>query len=327
MKSLAIVLSITLASVMLLGAPVYSADDDPLFLGQANRDWVYTAVNPCRLADTRVATKWAMTPIAGGTARIFKVRGDVESQNGGLPAGNAETCPSPKGEPRAVHINITATGASQPGNLQVAPAAAGALVGSAWMSFVPGQNISNAGTVKNNFVANPANEDDIQIFASRTTDVVIDVLGYYYDTPVIIDSDFAAGNGLPPDFNIGNWVFAANPARVDVTRNGQRILVTSNQSFRCNFPGFACTDLDIAICTQVVNPDLTLGAFAIETPQVNDLFSPGLTIGGGISSLYGLSAILDKGPGTYDVGLCAKSADASWDAPTGGHTTAVVFSD
>ena len=76
------------------------------------KDYVFTPVKPCRIVDTRLAGG-AFVP---GETRDFNVYGSVASQ------GGDPNCPSPKGEPRGVHLNVTVVPVSGQGNFRVFPA-------------------------------------------------------------------------------------------------------------------------------------------------------------------------------------------------------------
>ena len=134
-------------------------------------DLGYAPVSPCRIVDTRLAGG-AMSP---GTIRGYNVWGDVASQ-GGNPAG----CPSPSGEPYAVHINVTAVPVSGSGNIVAYPFGSAAPRASLVNYNSGAQNIANGGTVKTSFNYGK----DINIKSNYgTTHVVIDVLGYYFENP------------------------------------------------------------------------------------------------------------------------------------------------
>ena len=78
--SLATVLCITLAGVLLLGVPAFAADEEDLKLGDTDQDWVYTAVEPCRIVDTRQNGEALSCGVSRGSIIVY---GHVEAQNGG----------------------------------------------------------------------------------------------------------------------------------------------------------------------------------------------------------------------------------------------------
>jgi hypothetical protein len=159
------------------GADFYSsevimANDRPkLTISYTSNDLVYTPITPCRIVDTRKAG--GAIPPSG--IRSYNVHGAVASQ-GGNPAG----CPSPKGEPRAVAMNVTAVPLSKNGYLTAYPFGSTAPFPSLVNYKGGGQPIANSGTVKTCFNCSK----DINIKSNYgTTHVVIDVLGYYYAKP------------------------------------------------------------------------------------------------------------------------------------------------
>jgi M6 family metalloprotease-like protein len=136
-----------------------------------DRDLVFTPVTPCRIVDTRLAGG-AIPP---GGIRSYNVWGAVAIQ-GGNPAG----CPSPQGEPRAVHINVTAVPSSGNGYLTAYPFGSTAPLASLVNYMGGGQPFANSGTVKTCFSC----ARDISVKSGAgTTHVVIDVTGYYFAKP------------------------------------------------------------------------------------------------------------------------------------------------
>jgi subtilisin family serine protease len=128
-------------------------------------DLVYFSVTPCRIADTRFS-QGGSGPIIGGTQRSFYATG---------------LCGVPFGFAKAVMINIAATNATGMGNLRAfaypepKPFAATSNYG-----IIPGLNaISNAVVVPICDANVHSCSRDLSIWVSRTTDVVIDVMGYF----------------------------------------------------------------------------------------------------------------------------------------------------
>jgi hypothetical protein len=137
----------------------------------------YTPVSPCRIVDTRYTTDGAMAP---RETRKFRVYGDISSQNqggGGAPGDYPTFCAGPGGVPTAVHINVTVVPGGprgQSGWAAVWPADK-AQPNASWLNYVAGtQNIANAGTV-----ATSAGDAMISVQTLRSTQVIIDVLGYF----------------------------------------------------------------------------------------------------------------------------------------------------
>jgi hypothetical protein len=138
--------------------------------GAAEEVLIYTPVTPCRIVDTRLAGG-AIPP---GGIRSYNVRGAVASQG-----GNPSACPSPKGEPRAVHINVAAVPLGN-GNIRAFPSGSASPTASLVNYRAGVQNVANSGTIKTCFNCTR----DINIQSNfGTAHVVIDVLGYYYAKP------------------------------------------------------------------------------------------------------------------------------------------------
>jgi len=143
-------------------------------LGVSTEDFVYSPVVPCRVIDTRVVNG----VMAANTTRNFKVHGSGAAL--GFQGGNAAGCTAPRGEPSAVHMNITVvptgTGGNGTGVLRVFPKDAVEPTASL-LNYKLGTVIPNAATVKTCMYCG----DDITIRARfNSTHVVADVLGYYY---------------------------------------------------------------------------------------------------------------------------------------------------
>ena len=140
----------------------------PSSLGE-DTELVYTGVDPCRLLDTRNAGG----ALGDAETREFYVYGVADIANqGGNPAG----CESPKGEPLAVHLNLTVVPVGGSGNARVYPADVATPNASA-VNFKLGTNIANALITK---TFNSAGNKDIEIFVSKGAHVIADVLGYFY---------------------------------------------------------------------------------------------------------------------------------------------------
>jgi len=126
-----------------------------------------TGLNPARILDTRDGTGGFHTPVAGGTAIQLQVSGQ-----GGVPNMGGAVPPS------AVVLNVTATDTTAAGYLRVYPYQGTPPNTSDlnWMSA--GRTVPNLVVVKLN------GQGQIGIFnSSGSTDVVVDVLGWYSAPP------------------------------------------------------------------------------------------------------------------------------------------------
>lgn len=329
MKHLATILCITLAAVLFFGVPAFSADesaDESIeALGDKNQDFVYTPVRPCRIVDTRRI----VGAFGAGESREYHVYGDVSGQNGG-DAPYRVNCPSPRGEPRAVHINVTAIGGDSNGNFRVYPAGT-TTPATSWVNWQAHKNVANQGTVKTKF-SRVATAKDIEVYALSGAHLAIDVLGYYHEVdPLFLDEDFRSGPA-PNVLHVAPHLdFVAPVAVVEITRNNQKIFVDSTNLFCSTDRGGRIKDLTLWICYQDV-----------EDPGLAGI----MTVGEGITALaggdvtdiaiddeqgipMGMSAfIYDLPKGKYHVGLCGVSP-RDWDDWNGchapkGYTTAFV---
>jgi hypothetical protein len=159
---------------------------------QQAQNLVYTAVAPCRVADTRLAVAGALV---AGVTRTFHVVG--ATNDFGAQGGTVGGCGLPgylAGQPRitAVMFNFVAVGAVGDGHLTAWG------FGAAPLSSVI--NYTSATTVANGVVV-PVDQDategaDLRVLAAvSSTHVVIDVLGYF--SPLALTD--GAGSSLDAD--------------------------------------------------------------------------------------------------------------------------------
>jgi hypothetical protein len=141
----------------------------------SNGDLLYTPVAPCRIVDTRNTSAGI---IGASTQRDFYVYGSGTTIS--AQGGNAAGCPSPGGEPLAVHINMVAVDPTGKGNLQAFPKGAGAGAGLSVNYNTIDTNLANAGTVQ---TVTGTGEDFTVASNYSSAHTAIDVLGYYYAAP------------------------------------------------------------------------------------------------------------------------------------------------
>jgi hypothetical protein len=138
----------------------------PHSLGQNFQDLVFNPVQQCRIVDTRLAVGGA---VAAGSVRAFDVDGSDLSVQGGSAAG----CGIPLGVAQAVEVTIIAVQPAGPGFL------------SAWglreqprtsvLNYSANDVIANTATVQ----VVPGGGPDFALFSLATTNVVVEVLGYF----------------------------------------------------------------------------------------------------------------------------------------------------
>jgi len=118
----------------------------------------YYTVSPCRILDTRSGS-----PVSAGSTINFQV---------------ADLCGVPYPAAKSVMVNIAATNSAGPGHLRAF----------AWGTSTPFAAVLNYGTVSGlNAISNaaiiPICESsctwDMSIYSSNTTDIVVDVMGYF----------------------------------------------------------------------------------------------------------------------------------------------------
>ena len=108
--------------------------------------------------------------------------------------GGAANCPSPRGEPRGVHINVVAVPVSAQGNFRLYPANIGPPI-AGLLNYKAGvQNIANAGTFKT-FFSVGVREIEIQNRVG-TAHLVIDVMGYYHEVNDVPGVDWSSIYGI-----------------------------------------------------------------------------------------------------------------------------------
>ena len=162
--------------IIVVGVIVLNVKDFAIDYAWA-QDFVFTPVDPCRIFDSRQPG-----PVSGQfapfeTRDLFVFGTSDISDQGGNPAG----CPSPLGEPSAVHINVTAIPRSRSGHITVFPANMSPPNSSLVNYKAWGQNIANAATIKT-FVQDDS-EDISVLNAFGYAHIVIDVMGYYFPLP------------------------------------------------------------------------------------------------------------------------------------------------
>lgn len=168
------ILSLRFNATDVSGKLLNANDMEPNSLGDISQDYIYTAVTPCRLADTR-----ATGIVSDNSTQDFFAYGSgaIIGNQGGNPLG----CASPRGEPRAVHINATVV-ASASGFLTVYPANLSQVPNVSLLNFTAGTVVANAGIIQTQFAVGLP---ELRVFAAGDTHVIIDVLGYFHDADAI----------------------------------------------------------------------------------------------------------------------------------------------
>jgi hypothetical protein len=185
----------------------------------ATSELVYFPLQPCRIVDTRVATKWgANPPIPERGTFSADTIGNTSTQGGQINCGVSSAA-------AAVVINVAALP-----------------VGSAdgWLTIYPfGSSRPTAATVNfdgrdnlsaiSNATIQPqcyGCTEQINIYARRPAHVVIDVVGYFarnFDTP--LDTVFRTTSLTLPPLSNRSWRSAACPAGYRISGGGCHINV------------------------------------------------------------------------------------------------------
>ena len=159
-------------------------------LGDANLDMVFTPVTPCRIADTRVAGG----AIAGNTSRLFDLDGTNLAAQGGSNTG----CGVPFGVAYSAALTITVVYPQAGGYLTAFGLSALPLAAS--MTYLPGALVSTTTIVPDV----PGGGTDFTVYSWATTDVVIDVVGYYA-APVATALDCTIATSAVTSIPVNVW--------------------------------------------------------------------------------------------------------------------------
>lgn len=143
----------------------------PSALGASTSQLVFTPIPPCRMVDTR-GTGARTGILSGGVPRSFDLTTDGFTKG----QGGSTSCPGlPSFSFYGWSVNTTLTGYSGSGFLAAYPFG-GAVPATSLINYAPVlQAIANSSTLTGCYGC----ADDITIFASAPTHVILDVYGYY----------------------------------------------------------------------------------------------------------------------------------------------------
>ena len=133
----------------------------------------YVPITPCRIVDTRVTGG----PFAAHEIRTFSMlQGATQGGSGCVPVTTANTIPPPA---LAVNITVDATSLGDLAQSSFISVFADATQPSStsWMNFYGGEVIANAGPI-------PVDFWTFAVKAQKPANVIIDVYGYYYPSPI-----------------------------------------------------------------------------------------------------------------------------------------------
>lgn len=137
-------------------------------LGSVGEDLVYTALQPCRIVDTRNAGG----AIGADQTRSFKAAGYPSYANQGGSAGN---CGLQNEIPSAVALNVTAVVPAQAGYATVFPSIGGR-PDTASINYAAGAIVNGTIITK---IPSPAASLDFSIYTYAQSDFVVDIVGYF----------------------------------------------------------------------------------------------------------------------------------------------------
>jgi hypothetical protein len=161
------------------------------FIGlQTTSELVFYPLTPCRIVDTRFATKWGPfgTPVpSGGTI-------------------NVRTYPSLAGQGGAANCGVNSDSAAVVINVTAVPVSGGQGFLTVWPYLQSRPNASlvnyNSGSTSG-AIANAVSQsqcrlcaEELNVYASRTTHVIIDVIGYFARPTATIPDQFIVSTGL-----------------------------------------------------------------------------------------------------------------------------------
>ena len=159
----------------LLGVPLVEAKGPRAasrFLGEIDKDYIFTPITPCRIADTR---------LAGGTVLANQAREFLGSGASFLSQGGSDSDCGLPAAPAALVMNTTVVDPLAPGYLTVfmtgrpRPLAAS-------LNYATGQIVNNQMIA---VISLSGQSGGFSLYSYATTHVVIDVVGYFDEAKVI----------------------------------------------------------------------------------------------------------------------------------------------
>jgi len=162
-------------------------------IGDFADNLVYTPINPCRIVDTRPPVSLTL---AAGTSRSFDVDNPTTFAFQG---GKNGPCGIPYGVASAVEMTITATNTAA-GGYFTAWAVGAAQPLASLLNYTAGQTIADTVIVP----VLPGSGNDFNVFSAATSDVVVDILGYFA-APVATPLDCTQVNSGNVSSAVNTW--------------------------------------------------------------------------------------------------------------------------
>jgi hypothetical protein len=219
-------------NVIATGSAAKGPSGPPLFLGDIGDDLVYTPIAPCRIVDSRFATRgdWPL-PVQAGFKQfqgghVYTV--DMDGANFSSQGGNSSGCGIPFDVAQAVHMTLTVTNPTGSGFLTAWRTLA-SQPNASFGNWSPGETLANTATIP----TFPGSGDDFDVFVSSNVSVVIDVVGYFAAPQATPLGCTTVVNGPNPVSTANSWVFyyAVCPGGYQVSGGG----------FDFNVPGIWAT--------------------------------------------------------------------------------------
>ncbi len=208
----------------------------------------FTAITPCRLVDTRLAGG----VITKGSTRSFIAASLSLAAQG----GNAAGCGIPTSAV-AIQANVVAVGATGSGYLKVYPFGA-TVPAASYLNFHDSRAVANGGTI----TLNTTGAQHFTVLASRATNVVIDVSGYFTNpmwAHVLSDGSLSSGSRVSLVSGTGTGAYVVDFDR-DVSNCAYAVTPFIN-SGDVSDAGPAAADPD-GVLVQISDPNSQTGADA-----------------------------------------------------------------
>jgi hypothetical protein len=185
---------------------------------------VFVAMTPCRIADTRDGTfpaGFGPPSLVGGTSRTFAIQ------------SLSSLCPVPSiAQAYSFNITVVPPGTTFPGTVNPSGALGHLTI---WPTGVPQPVVSTLNSFLGTVVANAAivpagSSGSVDVFVSQSTDLIIDINGYYAPQTGIT---LAQGSASAPPMSFagdsGTGIFSSGAGSLNIATGGSpSVSVTSN---------------------------------------------------------------------------------------------------
>jgi hypothetical protein len=230
-------------------AQVLESGAKPALLGSTTADLTFTPLANCRIVDTHVVGG----PITGGFTRSFKAHTTTDFTAQG---GATSRCGIPA-NPSVLMLNVTTLAPTQAGSLSVYPYGT-TRPKDANLNYKVGQNVNNEMAAK---MTIGSATDDFTVYVSGTTDVLIDVVGYFMAPQATALDCTREHNAVDVPAGPGSYeLITACPAGRTVTGGGcgtnittELAVIWSTQSYSSN--AWYCSAVNTGTTTHTLEGD------------------------------------------------------------------------